>query len=60
MTLHPKSRHGESPVAPLMYEDYMFMRRDLRELFAYLLTGRHGDDFQRDLDVHMGVRRPSA
>ncbi|RUL78759.1 hypothetical protein EKH80_02795 [Dyella choica] len=60
MTLHPKSRLGESPVAPLMYEDYMFMRRDLREMFAYLLTGRHGDDYQRDLDVHLGVRRPSA
>ncbi|UPG92669.1 hypothetical protein [Luteibacter aegosomatissinici] len=58
MTLHPKSRHGAVPVAPLMYEDYMFMRRDLREFFAYLLTGRHGEDFQRDVDVHLGKRRP--
>jgi len=56
MTLHPRSRYGESPVAPLMYEDYMFMRRDLREMFAYLVTGQHGADYRRDVDIHLAAR----
>ncbi|GAA0913091.1 hypothetical protein GCM10009552_28450 [Rothia nasimurium] len=60
MTLHPSSRYGEMPVAPLMMEDYMFMRRDIREFFAFLVSGRHGEDFMFDLDLHRGRCGPSA
>ncbi len=52
MTLHPSSRYGESPVAPMMREDYMFLRRDLREIFAYLVTGEHGQDYHDDVTAH--------
>jgi len=54
MTLHPSSRYGEIPVAPLFYGDCMWLRRDLREMFAYLLTGRHGADYQEDLRLSVG------
>lgn len=54
MTLHPSSRYGETPVAPLFYGDYMWLRRDLREMFAYLLTRRHGADYHEDLRASLG------
>lgn len=57
MTLHPSSRYGESPVAPMMYEDYMFLRRDLREIFAYLAAGEHGQDYHEDV-AEYGRTRP--
>lgn len=49
MTLHPSSRLGEHPIAPMMYEDYMYLRRQLREIFAYFVAGKHGDDYYRNL-----------
>ncbi|GAA0888305.1 hypothetical protein GCM10009121_11860 [Rhodanobacter soli] len=49
MTLHPSSRYGETPVAPILYGDYMWLRRDLREVFAYLITRHHGPDYNEDL-----------
>lgn len=44
--MHPKNRDGEFPYAPLLYDDYMYLRRALREIFGYLVTGRHGQDCQ--------------
>jgi hypothetical protein len=52
MTLHPKSRFGVSPFAPLMHDDYLETRADLREIFAYLVSGEHGPEFFRRLREH--------
>lgn len=49
MTLHPLSQYGEVPFAPTMHDDYIFLRRDLRELLAYLVAGEHGDDYHADV-----------
>lgn len=46
MTFHPASRFGTALYAPLMHGDYMQMRHDFRELFAYLATEKHGSDFK--------------
>lgn len=50
MTLHPLSRHGISLYAPLMHDDYSMVRRDVRAIFAYLVSGQHGPDYQRELE----------
>jgi len=47
LTMHPGSRFGECPFAPLMLDDLFDLRRDLREIFAYLVTGMHGPEFER-------------
>lgn len=49
MTMHPNSRYGEYPYAPLMHDDLFDLRRDLREVFAYLVSGLHGPEFNRKL-----------
>ncbi len=49
MTMHPSSRYGECPYAPLMHDDLFDLRRDLREVFAYLVSGYHGPEFDRRL-----------
>lgn len=41
MTLHPVSRLGVTPYAPLLHDDYSHLRRSIPAIFAYLLTGRH-------------------
>ena len=45
MTLHPASRLGETPYAPLMHDDYFHLRDSLRAIFAYLVSGKHDDGF---------------
>lgn len=52
MTLHPASRYGDSPYAPIMHDDAPHLRRSLREVFAYLVTGTHGNDYAEDLRMH--------
>lgn len=52
MTLHPRSRYGVAPFAPLMHDDYLETREDLREIFAYLVSGEHGPEFYRRLGEH--------
>lgn len=47
MTMHPSSRFGECPYAPLMHDDLFDLRRDLREVFAYLVSRTHGPEFDR-------------
>ncbi len=38
-TLHPESRFGVFPHAPLMADDYYHLRDSLRDLYIYLLAG---------------------
>lgn len=45
MTLHPVSRLGVNPYAPLFHDDYTLLRRSIPSIFAYLLTGRHSSDY---------------
>ncbi|MEX2125588.1 MAG: hypothetical protein WD795_16995 [Woeseia sp.] len=45
MTLHPVSRLGVNPYAPLFHDDYSLLRRDVPSIFAYLLTGRHSPEY---------------
>ncbi|WP_143137096.1 hypothetical protein [Burkholderia ubonensis] len=53
MTMHPASRYGDMPYAPIMHDDIPHLRRSLREIFAYLLLGEHGEDFHRDVGEHL-------
>lgn len=48
-TLHPSSRFGEFPFAPIMHDDFCHLRRVLREIFAYLVSKSHGPDFYEDV-----------
>jgi hypothetical protein len=47
LTMHPRSRFGECPFAPLMVDDLFDLRRDLREVFAFVVAGTHGPEFER-------------
>lgn len=59
-TLHPSSRFGESPYAPIMHDDFVHLRRALREIFAFLVSGTHGPDFLEDVRRHGQARlRPT-
>ncbi len=49
ITMHPRSRYGDCPYAPLAVDDLFDLRRDLREVFAYLVSGGHGPEFSRRL-----------
>lgn len=49
MTLHPSSRFGDYPFSPTMHDDVIHLRRALREIFAYIVSGSHGPDFEEDL-----------
>ena len=40
-TMHPSSRYGVFPFAPLHADDYMHLRHDLLALFAFLITGHN-------------------
>jgi hypothetical protein len=52
MTLHPASRYGDLPYAPIMHDDISHLRRSLREIFAYLVLGTHGLDYLEDVSRH--------
>lgn len=45
MTLHPASRLGDHPYAPVMADDFYLLRRDLRQILAYLASGSHDPNF---------------
>ncbi len=55
ITMHPESRYGEFPYAPIMHDDIPHLRRSLREIFAYLLLKEHGEDFHRDIREHLAT-----
>lgn len=52
MTLHPSSRFGEFPYPPLMHDDYFHLRRSLRSIFAYLVSGDHDKGFRDAVERH--------
>lgn len=52
MTFHPASRFGTSLYAPFIHDDYMMLRHDLREIFAYLVLSEHGPEMQRRIKHH--------
>lgn len=52
MTLHPVSRLGVNPYAPLFHDDFTLLRRSIPSIFAYLLTGRHSSDYQSLIERH--------
>jgi hypothetical protein len=45
MTLHPNSRFGICPYAPLLHDDYILLRRSLPGIFAYLVSGKHSGEY---------------
>lgn len=45
-TLHPGSRLGDFPYAPLAADDYSHLRSVLPSIFAYLITGQHTPEFK--------------
>jgi hypothetical protein len=53
MTMHPRSRYGDCHYAPLAVDDLFDLRRDLREVFAYLVSGGHGPEFSRRIRERM-------
>ncbi|MBC8726540.1 hypothetical protein F6X37_35040 [Paraburkholderia sp. 31.1] len=59
MTMHPASRYGDLPYAPIMHDDIPHLRRSLREIFAYLLLEEHGADFHADVQEHL-ARYPNT
>lgn len=45
-TLHPGSRLGDFPYAPLAADDYSHLRSVLPSIFGYLITGQHTPEFE--------------
>jgi hypothetical protein len=50
-TIHPGSRFGDSPYAPLMIDDRIHLREMLPQVFAYLILGKHTPHFQRRVEA---------
>ena len=51
-TLHPASRFGEAPFSPIMHDDFSHLRRSLREIFAYIVSGEHGPDYHEEVEKY--------
>lgn len=52
MTIHPSSRFGEFPYAPLMVDDYYDLRESLRAIIGYLVLGDHDRGFLKAIERH--------
>ena len=59
MTLHPSSRLGDHPYAPLMADDFSFLRRDLRQILAYLASGSHDPHYVETVAETLHRRGPT-
>jgi hypothetical protein len=57
MTFHPASRFGDLPYSPNIHDDIYYLRRWLRQLFAYLLTGRHDPGYLEAVREHSERQR---
>lgn len=44
-TLHPACRLGDFPFSPTMWDDALHLRAILRQVFSFLVHGRHFSDF---------------
>lgn len=52
MTFHSASRFGDLPYSPNMHDDIFHLRRWLREVFAYVLIGRHDPGQEKAMREH--------
>lgn len=60
-TVHPASRFGDIPYAPVMVDDWIHLRQALPGIFAYLVLGRHSAFFHRRVEEERGRReRPTT
>ena len=48
-TVHPASRFGDMPFAPVMVDDRIHLRQSLPEVFAYILVGEHAPFFWKEV-----------
>lgn len=48
-TVHPGSRFGDAPFAPVMADDYIHLREALPGVFGYLVLGEHSPFFWREV-----------
>lgn len=55
-TMHPGSRFGDMPYAPVMVDDRFHLRESLPSVFAYLVLRRHSPSFLREVEARH-VRR---
>lgn len=49
-TVHPGSRFGDMPYAPVMVDDRFHLRESLPGVFAYLVLQRHSPSFLKEVD----------
>lgn len=50
-TMHPGSRFGDAPFAPIMVDDRIHLRETLPQVFAYLIVGEHAPHYMKRLHV---------
>jgi hypothetical protein len=60
MTFHPASRYGDLPFSPNMHDDIFHLRRWLREVFGYLMIGRHDPGYEDALRKHLERQLPPS
>jgi hypothetical protein len=58
MTLHPASRFGDLPYSPTMHDDIGFLRAWLRQIFAFLVLGKHDSSYLEAVRGHATVFAP--
>ncbi|MGS0897629.1 hypothetical protein ACVBGC_34815 [Burkholderia stagnalis] len=49
-TIHPSSRFGDAPYAPVMVDDWVHLRITLPQVFGYLLIGEHAPYFVKRIN----------
>lgn len=59
-TVHPGSRFGDMPFAPVMVDDRIHLRGALSGIFAYLALGEHMPDFLRAVAEQQRFKAPHA
>lgn len=52
-TVHPGSRFGDVPFAPVMADDYIHLRYAIPEILGYLVLGEHKPDHLRRVQEHL-------
>jgi len=48
-TVHPGSRFGDAPFAPVMADDHIHLRQALPGVFGYLVLGEHNPFFWQEV-----------
>jgi hypothetical protein len=59
-TVHPASRFGDIPYAPVMVDDWIHLRQALPGIFAHLVLGRHSTFFHRRVEEERESRERPA